>query len=153
MSFKHIDVHDWAQKALDKYNGGYSASDVISNAVVYLYRLRDDGNSDTALAVASHYLHCRYITSMYYILGWEIDANLVLAYDGILKLIEKYSSIELAHKFGKIPASSFSPGMIAWDMQGLSDGMDDFKFCWGNANLYAPYQPLSMYYFHRPRAA
>jgi len=36
--------------------------------------------------------------------------------------------------------------MLAWDMQGLSDGLSDFMFCWGNTSLYAPYHPMSASY-------
>jgi hypothetical protein len=146
MSFSNSDVHDWAQQALDKYNGGYSASDINLNATTYLYGLRDDGNSDLALAAASHYLHCRYVASMTYVVGAIIGTGLVLGYDGIWKLIEKYSSSDLSYHFGKSPPSSFSPTMIAWDMQGLSDGVRDFMFCWGNVTLYAPYAPANGFY-------
>jgi hypothetical protein len=124
-------VHDWAQKALDKYNGSYSASDVNLNATTYLYGLRDDGNADPALAAASHYLHCRYVGSRAYVVGAIIGTVAVLTYDGAVKfidsLIKEYSSKELVHKFGKAPTSEFSATMIAWDMQGLSDGI--WKLC------------------------
>lgn len=146
MSFRNSDVHDWAQKALDKYNGIYSASDINLNATTYLYGLRDDGNGDPALAVASHYLHCRYVGSKAYVVGAIIGTAAVLSYDGILKLIEKYSDTELSHKFGKAPLSSFSIEMIAWDMQGLSDGVADFLSCFGNVTLTAPPCPLTLYY-------
>jgi hypothetical protein len=146
MSFSNSDVHDWAQQALDQYNGQYSASEINLNAVTYLYGLRDDGNSDIALAVASHYLHCRYVGSTAYVVGAIIGAGAVLAYDGIWKLIEKYSGRELAHKFGKASLSPFNPTMIAWDMQGLGDGVGDYMFCWGAVTLTAPYYPMSAYY-------
>jgi hypothetical protein len=148
VSFSNSDVHDWAQKALDKYNGGYSASDVNLNATTYLYGLRDDGNAGPALAAASHYLHCRYVGSKAYIVGAIIGSAAVLSYDVIWKLIEKYSKKELSYKFGKAPVSAFNPTMIAWDMQGLSDGVGDFMFCWGNATLSAPSYPQSNFYPH-----
>jgi len=147
MPFTNSDVHDWAQMALDKYNGGYGASDINLNATVYLYGLRDGGNADLALAVASHYLHCRYVASMTYVVGAIIGTVAVVDYDVILKLIEKYSG-ELAPRFGKAPVSPFSPWMIAWDMQGLSDGVADFMFCWGNVTLTAPYAPQNSFYPH-----
>jgi hypothetical protein len=147
MSFRNQDVHHWAETALDKFNGGYSASDINLNATTYLHELRDDGNADIALAVASHYLHCRYVGSKAYVVGAIIGAGAVLTYDVIRKLIEKYSGRELSHKFGKAPVSSFNPTMIAWDMQGLGDGVSDFMFKWVNvSSLYAPYHPLSAYY-------
>jgi hypothetical protein len=148
VSFSNSDVHDWAQTALDKYNGSYSASDINLNATTYLYGLRDDGNGDAALAVASHYLHCRFVGSCYYLPGAIIGTSFVVGYDGILKLIEQYSTKELAYKFGKAPLSKFNPTMIAWDMQGLSDGVADFMFCWGNVNLSAPYYPQNGFYPH-----
>ncbi len=89
MSFRNSDVHHWAQEALDKYNGGYTASVVNLNATTYLYELRDNGNSEIALAVASHYLHCRYITSQYYLPGAIIGTVAAAGYDGVWKLIEK----------------------------------------------------------------
>jgi hypothetical protein len=148
LSFRNSDVHDWAQKALDKYNGSYSASDINLNATTYLYGLRDDGNGDAALAAASHYLHCRYVASKAYVVGAIIGAAAVVTYDGIWKLIEKNSNRELSHKFGKAPVSAYNSTMIAWDMQGLSDGVGDFMFCWGNVTLRAAYQPQSGFYPH-----
>jgi hypothetical protein len=146
MSFSNSGVHHWAQEALDKYNGGYTASVINLNATTYLYELRDNGNSDIALAVASHYLHCRYITSKAYLLGAITGTVAVAGYDGVWKLIEKYSSRELSHRFGKSPVSKFNPTMLAWDMQGLSDGVSDFMFCWGDTSLYAPYHPMTASY-------
>lgn len=146
MSFSHKDVHAWAQQALDKYNGEYSASDINLNATTYLYDIRNDGNSDIALAVASHYLHCRYVGSRAYVVGAIIGAGGVLVYDVIWKLIERYSKRELSYRFGKSPPSGFSGSMIAWDMQGLGDGVGDFMFCWGNVSLKAAHQPQSRYY-------
>jgi hypothetical protein len=146
MSFDNADVHHWAQEALDKYNGSYNASTINLKATTYLYDLRDGGNSEIALAVASHYLHCRYITSRAYLPGAVIGAVAAVGYDGIWKLIEKYSSRELSHRFGKSPVSKFNPAMIAWDMQGLSDGLSDFMFCWGDTSLYASYHPQSASY-------
>lgn len=146
MSFANKDVHAWAQSALDKYNGQYNASTINLNATTYLYGLRNDGNNDIALAVASHYLHCRYAGSKIYIVGGVIGGVAALGYDGIWKLVEQFSGRELSYRFGKAPVSKFNPTMIAWDAQGLSDGMADFMFCWGNANLYAPYHPMSASY-------
>ena len=135
MPFTDSDVHDIAQGALDQYNGGYGASDINMNATVYLYRLRDTGNSDMALAVASHYLHCRWITSYAWIPGLGAGIAAVYSYDGAVKfidtLVKKYSSQQLVHQFGKAPTSTFSTSMIAWDLQGLLDGMSDFMFEWG----------------------
>lgn len=150
MSFNHQEVHDWAQKALDKYNGGYTASTINLNATTYLYELRDNGNADNALAVASHYLHCRYVSSKAYLVGAIAGFLAVMTYDGAVKfiatLIKEYSSKELVHKFGKSPTSSFSTEMIAWDLQGLSDGTGDFMFQWGNTTLYAAQQPRASLY-------
>lgn len=152
MSFSHKDVHDWAQKALDKYNGSYGASDVNLNATTYLYGLRDDGDADAALAVASHYLHCRYVSSVMYLAGSIVGFVAVMGYDGVIKfidtLIKKHSSKELVHKFGKAPTSEWSASMIAWDLQGLSDGNGDFLFQWGDATLYAAEQPRASFYPH-----
>src|SRR5262245_627737 len=103
MSFANSDVHAWAQQALDKYNGEYSASVINLNATTYLYELRDAGNSDIALAVASHYLHCRYVGSKAYLVGASIGGAAALTYDGIWKLIERFSGRELSHRFGKAP--------------------------------------------------
>ena len=69
----------------------------------------------------------------------------MVTYDGAVKLIDslikKYSSKELVHKFGKAPTSTFSLTMIAWDMQGLSDGVGDFMYCWGDVSLTAAISP------------
>jgi len=150
MSFSHQEVHDWAQKALDVYKGSYTASDINLNATTYLYGIRDAGNADQALAVASHYLHCRYVASKIYLVGAIIGFFAVLTYDGAVKfidtLIKKYSSKELVHKFGKSPTSEWSATMIAWDLQGLSDGCGDFLFKWGETTLYASEQPQSGFY-------
>lgn len=150
MAFSHEEVHKWAQQALDKYNGGYTASEINLNAVTYLYGLRNDGNADNALAVASHYLHCRYVSSKVYLVGAIVGFLAVITYDGAIKfidtLIKKYSSKELIYKFGKSPTSSWSPEMIAWDLQGLSDGIGDFMFQWGNTSLYASRQPRADFY-------
>ena len=121
------------------------ASVVNLNATTYLYDLRDNGNSDIALAVASHYLHCRYITSKAYLPGAIIGTVAVVGYDGVWKLIEKYLSRELSVRFGKSPVSKFNRTMLAWDMQGLSDGLSDFLFSWGYS-LYAPYHPMTAGY-------
>ena len=138
-------VYTWAQRALDKYNGGYNASDISLNATTYLYGFRDDGNADPALAAASHYLHCRYVACRAYLLGAIIGFAMVLTYDGAVKfvdtLIKKYSDEELVHKFGKAPTSTFSADMILWDLQGLSDGVGDFLFCWGKTTLQASRHP------------
>ena len=40
------EIHKWAQRALDKFNGAYGASDINLNAVTHLYGIRDDGNDD-----------------------------------------------------------------------------------------------------------
>lgn len=145
MSSSNDAVYTWAQSALDKYNGQYTASDINLNATTYLYGIRDDGNADPALAIASHYLHCRYISSKIYVAGAIVGFVLVLGYDGVVKaidtLVKKYSSKELVHHFGKAPTSSFSPEMIAWDLQGLSDGVGDFMVCWGNTTLQASRSP------------
>jgi hypothetical protein len=150
MSFSNADVYKWAQEALDKYNGGYRADEILSNAVVYLYRIRNEGNADAALATASHYLHCRYVSSCGYVAGAMIGFIMAMAYDGAVKavdtLIKKYSSKELVYQFGKAPTSSFSPLMLAWDLQGLSDGVKDFMTCFGNTTLTASRFPLSAFY-------
>ncbi len=150
MAFSHSEVHNWAQKALDKYNGGYNASDLNLNACTYLYELRDDGNADNALAIASHYLHCRYVSSRAYLIGAIAGLIAVLTYDGAIKfidsLIKEYSSKELVHKFGKAPTSTYSNQMIAWDLQGLSDGIGDFMFQWGDTTLYASKYPRADFY-------
>lgn len=147
MAFLNDNVHQWAQQALDKYNGGYTASDINLNACTYLYGFRDDGNEDEALAVASHYLHCRYVASKTYVVGAIVGTLAVLGYDGLVKgidtLIKEHSSKELVHKFGKAQTSSFSVEMLQWDFQGLADGVEDFIFCWGTTALTASRKPKS----------
>jgi hypothetical protein len=146
MSFSNDDVHNWAQSALDRYNGSYSTTDILLNATVYLYGLRDNGNADPALAAASHYLHCRYVGAQAYVVGAIVGFVAVLAYDVIWKLIEKFSSSDLSYHFGQGPPSAFDPLMIAWDMQGLSDGVSDSLFSWGKPTLTAPYYPQNNFY-------
>jgi hypothetical protein len=129
-------VNSWAQQALDQYNGGYSASDINLNACTYLYGIRDQGNADAALAAASHYLHCRYVASRIFTVGAALGVIAVLGYDGVLKaidtLVKNYSSLDLIYHFGMAPTSTFSPFILAWDFQGLTDGCQDFIASWGN---------------------
>jgi hypothetical protein len=133
------DVNTWAQSALDKYNGQYSASDINMNACTYLYDIRDQGNTDLALAAASHYLHCRYMASLSFSFGATVAAIASLGYDGVLKaidtLVKKYCSFDLYSHYGMQPTSTFSPFILAWDFQGLTDGCLDFVTCWGNTTL------------------
>ena len=135
------EIHNWAQRALDKFNGTYSASDINLNALLHLYGIRDDGNDDPNLAIASHYLHCRYLSSVTYVVGGIIGTVLALGYDGAIKwidtLVKAHWNKELVHKFGKGKTSVYDPKMLAWDFQGLSDGIGDFMLEWGNTTLYA----------------
>lgn len=145
MGIENYAVYTWAQTALDKYNGGYNASDISLNATTYLYGLRDDGNGDPNLAAASHYLHCRYVAAQAYLVGAIVGFFAVVTYDGAVKfvdtLIKNNSSKELVYKFGQAPTSTFSADMIAWDLQGLSDGVGDFLSCWGTTTLNASRSP------------
>ncbi len=138
-------IHEWAQRALDKYNGSYTASQICLNGVTYLYDIRNDGNSDQNLAIASHYLHCRYVSSTLFVAGAIVGFVAALGYDGAVKfidgLLKEHWNKDLVHKFGKAPTSDFEPNMIAWDLQGLSDGVGDFAAEWGNTSLRASKAP------------
>lgn len=142
MAINNYAIQRWAQKAFNKYNGSYTASEINLYAVDYLYGIRNDGDSDPSLAIASHYIHCRYISSQYPLVGDAVGAVAALGYDVVIKgietIVKKYSSKELVHKFGQSPTSAFSPEMILWDIKGFSDGGMDFIKQWGKVSLYAP---------------
>ncbi len=147
MAVSDLEIQRWAQKAFNKYNGGYSASDINLNAVDYLYGIRNEGNGNPSLAIASHYIHFRYIISRFPLVGDMIGGFAALGYDGLIKGIEtiwkQYSPKQIVHQFGKAPTSTFSLEMIHWDIQGFNDGDMDFLCQWGNTYLYAP--PSSNY--------
>lgn len=138
----NIAIHDWAQKALDLYDD-FPVHTHLNYATAFLYRLRDDGNADKNLAIASHYLHCRYYGCVTGVSpGLTMAGPIVaLAYDGYVKFIESEIKNTLGFgfvpKLGKAPTSDFSVGMLAWDARGLSDGQSDSYFRWGKRKLTA----------------
>jgi hypothetical protein len=148
MAISDLDVYNWAQQALDKFNGTGAAHEVNFGACMYLIDIRESGNSDAALAAAQHYLHCRYVGSRAYVVGAIAGALASLGYDGIYKgvqeLIQRYSDREIVYRTGRLPPSKFAKEILAWDMQGLSDGVADFMFTWGNASLVATRHPQSL---------
>lgn len=145
----HARVHDWAQKALNEFNGQYRTNEILEKAWGWTASARNMGNADHDLAVADHYMFCRMLAAKSGLFGAQLVGILALGYDGAYKaldtLVQRLGGGEVVFRTGNVPPSRFDKDTLRWDMQGLQDGCADVVLSWGKPTLGAPKRPDMTY--------